>query len=519
MRVQFEPKFVKRILDNRNSSGTWGEDIHPQNELLHTTAALYYLSHVYNQNQDQRLKETIESAANQINRMLASCAVSKLHDLVGFEYIFPSLLHLLGESLRQEFSFQIEISPKALNYLRKIDEIGINKIMGLIQKFKTPFPQSIPTTFSAEAIVFMHRRGLIKDKDFIRYISSLEIDPIAGLSNSIAATLAIANSLQKYNITIPSSYFSFIELIDKIDLNGYPGTHPNRGFSLIWPAVNWLSSGRFSELMQVPTIRKQYADYINSLEDLDSGQSWDWSSSNFVDLDSTCMTYAVYLLLKQSYPVMIKTDMTLAAVKKFRMEDGKFFCYPFEKDSSPSHFLHLLTLLEIIEKSDLDQKLKEEALGMQDALITQLMGYKFEDFIKDKWHISELYNLSAISSSPKIMSSMPELFMSSILHTIESYKDGGWSYKGTANIEETALGIITLTNAIANAGNVLDAKLRAKIVKRIDSGRKNLLELLKINDSNSPGLWMSKTTFVPFITFFSNATLALVTADIDKQRD
>jgi hypothetical protein len=480
---------------------------------------------------------------------LEAAAASRQPDLVGYEILTPLMLFDIHKRAPRY------LPPHLYSYICSKWEEGVNKLLYLIKKTGTIFPEGVPTTFSAEMLPMiveldlgsleilcnegspqlLSKTALLKEfvVDNLENLVGILADKAsesAGISGSPAASAAFL-LITKYTKTsyagAEANILNYITTIAKQDeQRGQPPFMPYSNFSFLWQLLPWLMANNLDELIDVDNFELQ-AELINviatKLSTAGFTLGWDDAIDN-PDIDDSAGFWALRIMAKslgEKHNIAKFSALKLPELKVFaRFEaEHEYICYPSQRGNSLSHIIHFLMALYAARESDYYKGAedKEELQRMMDKVMRQLVEQhrSLDSLLSEKWHTSVYYPISRLMSLTPLYTETRQdypPFAEMIDHLAqrllrEQHANGSWGKVG-GTLEETAYALISLHTYGLHSTNSNPAMLR-KIKLAISRGGQfietNFIDFTKHN----PPMWIVKSLYTPYLVVISHINYAL----------
>lgn len=395
------PQALAYVRDSQLGDGSWGDPqiYYAHARVINTMAAIIALREWAFPGDDARIGRGLAA----LHRDLLQIP-KEVHQPIGFELIFPSLLARLGD-ISQQFP------PEVLNL---IDQLHTQK-MALINSL-TPDPKKPHAWWFSMEMLPTSELATLQEQF---------LDDVGSVATSPAATAALLRARRLLGWDSPRAADYLQRLLDKGN-GAVPFAWPVEVFEQLWMLDTYRRAG------YGPDDKPEFRPLLDSLyKQWQAGQPGLSYSAMFPinDGDITAVGYTV--LTWGGYDI---SDDALLAL--WGDDDDCSKTYPNELGASVSTNIHMLTALRSQPGMPRFQYIDK----INRWLASQV---KQETLFDDKWHLSPFYTVShALSAFQGLNPALANECMTFIL--AHQQHDGGWSWFGPSTLEETAHCILAL---------------------------------------------------------------------------
>lgn len=388
--------------------GGWGDPLmyYAHARVVSTMAALMALTQWQEPEDEPRITRGYEALAKYAHDL-----EYEVHEPIGFELLFPSLLNNL----------QGAINYFPSHILRKINETYEQKLK-LINHLVPEINNPHAWWFSMEMLP-IQELARIKDDFF---------DEIGSIATSPAATAAVLRAKRLYGREelVAETYLDNLLVLGK---GAVAFAWPAEIFAYLWILDTYRRAG-MSPAPHFQSVMKMLSmNWHSGTQGLSYSQIFPINDGDISSVGYTVLRWGGYE----------PSDEPLLAL----WNDNCTKTYPNERGVSISTNIHLLTALRHQPGSpQLDYMNR-----VTDWLKQQV---KPDTLYDDKWHLSPFYTVShALSAFLNWDREMEACCMSFILD--HQHDDGGWGWQGRTTLEETAHCLLALNEAY-NSGVLTD---------------------------------------------------------------
>jgi hypothetical protein len=394
------PRTLDYLRSAQLSDGGWGEPTmyYAHTRIISTMAALLALSQWKRPEDDRRIQCGLEALAR-----YAQDITQEVHEPIGFELLFPSLLDQLPDAAAQ--------FPE--HVLKRINATHHEK-MHLIKSLVPNINDPQAWWFSME---------MLGDRELAQ-VDDLMFDEIGSIATSPAATAAVlrAKRLHGLDERAADTYLDNLLVLGK---GAVAFAWPAEIFAYLWMLDTYRRAGLTPESHFEDVLQLLNRNWHNGIEGLSYSQIFPINDGDITSVGYSVLRWGGYEPSDEPLLALWSKNCTKT--------------YPNERGVSISTNIHLLSAL----RSQPGHPRLDYMHRVTDWLKDQTRSGTLYD---DKWHLSPFYTVShALSAFLDWDADMERECLCFILD--HQNDDGGWGWQGPTTLEETAHCLLALNEA------------------------------------------------------------------------